>query len=95
MVEQFATEFLNSLSFPALTYHVFKVKVGAPVILLRNLNPRIGLYNGTRIRVQAVGTRTIQCVILSGPHANNVEYIPRIPIDSPVDERQTIDFIRE
>jgi len=85
--EQYSSEFLNSLRFAGLPPHVLRLKVGAPVMLLRNINPRVGLYNGTRLRIESIGTRTIDCVILLGPFANTVVAIPRIPLNSPVSER--------
>jgi ATP-dependent DNA helicase PIF1 len=35
------------------------LKVGMPVILMRNLNPGIGLHNGTRLLI----TRLADCVL--------------------------------
>nr|GFD47794.1 hypothetical protein [Tanacetum cinerariifolium] len=42
-------EFLNSLNVSGLPPHVLRLKIGCPIILLRNLDPSDGLCNGTRL----------------------------------------------
>eukprot|EP00267_Zea_mays_P043218 XP_020395285.1 uncharacterized protein LOC109940250 [Zea mays] len=44
-------EFLNTLTPNGLPPHVLKLKIGCPVILLRNIDPANGLCNGTRLVV--------------------------------------------
>ncbi|XP_048492965.1 uncharacterized protein LOC125493551 [Beta vulgaris subsp. vulgaris] len=45
----YPTEFLNSLKFPEVPNHEIHIKVGCPIMLLRNINQRDGLCNGTRL----------------------------------------------
>ncbi|XP_077252554.1 uncharacterized protein LOC143891951 [Tasmannia lanceolata] len=52
-------EYLNSLNVSGIASHCLKLKVGAPVVLLRNLNPTIELCNGTRLTIVALEHRTI------------------------------------
>ena len=47
-------EVLNSLSPQGLPSHRLTLRPGAPVRLMRNLNPRDGLCNGTRMKFVAV-----------------------------------------
>ncbi|XP_021745359.1 ATP-dependent DNA helicase PIF1-like [Chenopodium quinoa] len=42
-------EFLNSLSFGGFPPHILKLKVGSPIMLLRNIDTSSGLCNGTRL----------------------------------------------
>jgi ATP-dependent DNA helicase PIF1 len=48
----YPSEFLNSLTSNGLPLHVLKLKLGCPVILLRNIDPANGLCNGTRLVVR-------------------------------------------
>jgi hypothetical protein len=43
---QYPTEFLNTINVSGMPVHNLKLKVGAPVLLMRNLNIRAGLSNG-------------------------------------------------
>jgi ATP-dependent DNA helicase PIF1 len=43
------TEFLHTLISSDFPLHRLEVKSGVPLMLLRNLNPSEGLYNGTHI----------------------------------------------
>jgi len=69
----------NPTSLPPLK---LSLKVGAPVILLRNLYPKEGLYNGTRIVITRLGRRCIETRILSGSFHGQLRLIPRIKLTS-------------
>ncbi|KAK3014463.1 hypothetical protein RJ639_008183, partial [Escallonia herrerae] len=47
----YPTEFLNSLKFSGIPNHELDLKVGSPIMLLRNMNPSKGMCNGTRLIV--------------------------------------------
>ena len=50
----YPVEFLNSLDLSGLPLHEIKLKVGAAVMLLRNLDPHSSLCNGTRLIITAI-----------------------------------------
>ena len=93
--ETYATEYLNTINLPTLPPHELKLKIGAPVILLRNLSQPTGLCNGTRLRVARISQRVVECEILGGKYAGNIVMIPRIPLapsstaDLPFEFRRT------
>ncbi len=51
----YPVEFLNTLQFNDIANHKLELKVGVPILLLRNLNQSIGLCNGTRLIVNRLG----------------------------------------
>jgi hypothetical protein len=77
-------EVLNHLSESGLPPHKLTLKVGCPVMLLRNLDPRRGLCNGTRLQVKSVSRHVLFCTYLdrgrAGPEApaDGVVLLPRI-----------------
>jgi ATP-dependent DNA helicase PIF1 len=76
----FTMEYLNSLNLPGVPSHKLELKIGAPVVLLRNLDPLHGLCNGTRMRVEAMSQRIITAKILNGSHVGTIALIPRIDL---------------
>ncbi|CAI0385028.1 unnamed protein product [Linum tenue] len=75
---EYPTEFLNSLSFNGCPEHQIDLKVFAPIMLLRNLNPSIGLCNGTRLMVLYLGHYVIKGMIMGGTFNGKTVAIPRI-----------------
>jgi ATP-dependent DNA helicase PIF1 len=82
------TEFLNKMTIPGIPNHELKLKVGLPVMLLRNINQAAGLCNGTRMTITQLGNRYIEAQIITGTHVGDKVYIPKI-IMSPSDSKWT------
>ncbi|CAH1449830.1 unnamed protein product [Lactuca virosa] len=74
----YSSEFLNTLRFSGIPNHELNLKVGAPIILLRNLNLQRGLCNGTRLVITQISRRVLEAVIITGTHIGEKVLIGRI-----------------
>ncbi|GKA28654.1 ATP-dependent DNA helicase PIF1-like protein [Tanacetum coccineum] len=52
----YTEEFLNNLNMAGIPHHSIKLKIGTPVMCMRNIDQRAGLCNGTRLQVLRMGT---------------------------------------
>lgn len=75
----YPVEFLNTINPAGLPYHKLTLRVGTPVMLLRNLKPP-KLCNGTRLQVKALHRNIVEATILTGSSQGETVFIPRIPL---------------
>ncbi|XP_055960513.1 uncharacterized protein LOC130015063 [Mercurialis annua] len=74
----YPTEFLNTLKFSGVPDHNLKLKVGVPVMLMRNINQSAGLCNGTRMVITHLGKWFVQARVFTGKNKGDGVLIPRI-----------------
>ena len=76
------SEFLNSLSMSGLPNHKIKLKIGVPIMLLRNLDQATGLCNGSRLIVTRLANHVTSAKLITGNKDGQEIYIPRMSMSS-------------
>jgi hypothetical protein len=74
----YPSKFFNTLEISGMPSHKLSFKIGAPMMLLCNLDPLAGLCNGTRLIVRRFMMQVVETKIVIGKRAGNVAFIPRI-----------------
>ena len=75
--KNFPIEFLNTVNNGGLAPHRLSLKKNCRVILMRNLNPSLGLCNGTQLKIIEYKNNLILAENINNTSENNV-FIPRI-----------------
>ena len=87
--QNYPPEFLNTIEMGCLPPHQLKLKIGTPIIIIRNIQHPI-MVNGTRATVSGL----LPNVIEARKHDGTIILIPRITI-IPSDSNNTISFKRK
>ncbi|KAF6151541.1 hypothetical protein GIB67_016353, partial [Kingdonia uniflora] len=70
--EHYPMKYLNSLDPPGLPPFKLELKVGFPIMLLRNLSPKDRLCNETTLKVVQCSHKIIKAEILTGKHVGEL-----------------------
>ncbi|KAL3075367.1 hypothetical protein niasHT_033597 [Heterodera trifolii] len=87
-------ENLCRMTPPGVPEHILRVRVGAVMMVTRNISLEEGLCNGTRVQVMELFDNIIRCRILTGTHVGNEHDIhaarfvfggdPKAPHEGPI-----------
>ena len=89
----YPVEYLNSINCSGLPLAKLKLKVGCPVMILRNMNPGEGVCNGSRGIVTRMSNRVLEVELLTGSNAGTTMFIPRLSI-TPSSTQVPFEFCR-
>ena len=74
----YSVEYLNTIKLSGIPNHLIKLKVGVPIMLLRNIDQSEGLCNDTRLVVTRLLAHNIEAKIISGTNIGFRVLIPRL-----------------
>ncbi|XP_058765892.1 uncharacterized protein LOC131639412 [Vicia villosa] len=86
ILQVLSPEFLSSLRTSGLPNHHLKLKVGTPIMLMRNIDQSQGLCNGTRLIITNMAAHVLEAKLMGDNNNGKVIYIPRMdmsPSQSP------------
>ena len=75
---EFPRELLKAVPVSGVPDHILNLKIGAPIMMLRNLDPT-RLCNGTRLVVICLADHLIKAEVLTGIAKGEMVFIPKIP----------------
>ena len=74
---RFSVEYLNTLTPNGFPRHLLELKPGMPLIILRNISPKEGLCNGTKVTfIRCLSNKLLLCKLIGT--TNKEVLIPRI-----------------
>ncbi|GBN88673.1 hypothetical protein AVEN_42345-1 [Araneus ventricosus] len=79
-LQNYPPEFLHDLTPSGMPPHALMLKKGVIVMLLRNLNPKQGLYNGTRLLITGLHENVKSAKIVPECNRGGVVFLPRIEL---------------
>lgn len=71
---QLPEETLNRINPPQFSRHKLHLEENQKISLLINLNPSVGLYNGTKLRIIILSNSILTCSYSQG----KIAYIPKV-----------------
>jgi hypothetical protein len=92
--EAIPEEVLRTFSLPGFPDAEIQLKIGIPLILLRNLDLKSGLSNGTRMLLLEVKSNALRCRILTGCCIGDKVSIPKIKLIHKPDRTYAVTFSR-
>ena len=74
----YPVKYLNEINCSGLPLAKLELKCGCPIMILKNLNPKNGICNGSRGILTKISNRVLEVQLLTGEHIEKKVLIPRI-----------------
>ena len=85
---------MRSTALSGLPLAKLELKIGCPVMILRNLDAAHGVCNGSRGILTHWANRVLEVQLLTGEHAGKKVFIPRIS-NQPTEDQVAFKFTRK
>jgi hypothetical protein len=89
----YPVEYLNEINCGTLPLAKLELKIGCPVMVLKNLDAANGVCNGSRGILTRFGNRVLEVRLLTGQHAGKTVFIPRVA-NQPGEDENAFRFTR-
>jgi len=89
----YPVEYLNEINSGTLPLAKLELKIGCPVMILKNLDAANGVCNGSRGILTRFSNRVLEVQLLTGEHAREKVFIPRVA-NQPSEEENAFKFTR-
>jgi hypothetical protein len=90
----YPVEYLNEINCSGLPLAKLELKIGCPVMILRNLDAAHGVCNGSRGILTQCKNRVLEVQLLNGEHAGTKVFIPQIA-NQPTEDQVAFKFTRK
>jgi hypothetical protein len=89
----YPVEYLNEVNCGTLPLAKLELKMGCPVMVLKNLDAANGVCNGSRGILTRYSNRVLEVKLLTGEHAGETVFIPRV-LNEPSEDENAFKFKR-
>jgi PIF1-like helicase len=89
----YPVEYFNEINCGSLPLAKLELKIGYPIIVLKNLDAANGICNGSRGILTRHSNRVLKVRLLTGENAGETVFIPRVA-NQPLEEENAFVFIR-
>ena len=89
----YSVEYLNEINCSGMPLAKLELKVGCPIMILKNLDAAHGVCNGSRGVLTRCRNRVLEVELLTGSHAGERIFIPRV-CNQPTDGQVAFKFTR-
>jgi hypothetical protein len=89
----YPVEYLNEINSGSMPLAKLELKIGCPVMVLKNLDAANGVCNGSRGILTRHSNRVLEVRLLTGEHAGQTVFIPRVA-SQPSDDENAFRFTR-
>jgi hypothetical protein len=89
----YPVEYLNKITCSGFPLAKLELKAGCPIMILKNLDAKHGVCNGSRGILRRYRNRVLEVELLTGDHAGEKVFIPRIS-NQPTEDQIAFKFTR-